>query len=125
MRTRLLTIAILVACGGSVQSQSLGEVATKEKERRAKTGGAAKSFTDADLRDAANKRAREGSASSTSGAPGPSVAPDSSGSTDSSASEAASKKVRGAELKARLDATNLNLKQSEEDLQRAGRNGTW
>jgi hypothetical protein len=119
MRTCLLTIAILVACAGSVQSQSLGEVAAKEKERRAKTGGSAKSFTDSDLRDAALKRAREGNASSSGAAPLPSsvegpVAQDASDSSDSSASEA-SKKVRGAEYKARLDATNAYLKQAEEE----------
>lgn len=130
MLTRVLMIAILVACGESVQSQSLGEVAAKEKERRAKTGGSAKSFTDSDLRDAANKRAREGNPSSGSNLPpsvaptrsdssaGPPVAQDSSGSTDSSPSEA-SKKARGAEYKARLDATNIYLKQAEENLKAA------
>jgi hypothetical protein len=103
MLMRLLMIAILVACGGGVQSQSLGEVAAKEKERRANTGGSAKSFTDADLRDAASKRAREGNPSPGNDVPPsvaptrsdssamPPAAPDSSGPTDSSASEAAKK----------------------------------
>jgi hypothetical protein len=46
------------------------------------------------------------------------VAQDASDSSDSSASEA-SKKVRGAEYKARLDATNIYLKQAEENLRAA------
>ena len=130
MVIRLLMIAILVAWGGSVQSQSLAEVAAKEKERRAKTGGSAKSFTDADLRDAASKRAREGNPSS-GNTPPPSVAPtrsdssagqpaalDASDSTDSSTS-AASKRARGAEYKAGLDATNVDLKRAEEKLRAA------
>jgi hypothetical protein len=130
MLTRLLTIATLVACGGSVQSQSLAEVAAKEKERRAKTGGSAKSFTDSVLRDAASMRSREGNSSSGNNLP-PTVAPtgsdsssglpatpDSRGSTDSSSSEA-SKKSRGAEYKARLEATNVYLKQAEENLKAA------
>jgi hypothetical protein len=122
---RLLMIAILVACGGSVQSQSLAEVAAKEKERRAKIGASAKTFTDADLRDAASKRAKEGSDHPSSVAPTRSdsaaefpVAPDSSDSTGSSPSDA-SKKARGAEYKAGLDATNTYLKQAEENLRAA------
>jgi hypothetical protein len=128
MLIRLLLIAIVVAWGGSVQSQSLAEVAAKEKERRAKIAGSAKSFTDADLRDAASKRAREGNASS-GNTPPPSVAPagsDSSAgqaatpdSSDSIDSSVASKKSRGAEYKARLDAANADLKQAEEKLRAA------
>jgi hypothetical protein len=129
MLIRLLIIAILLAWGTSAQSQSLAELAAKEKERRAKTGGSAKSFTDADLRDAASKRAREGTRSPGSTAPasaaptrsdsspGPPAAPDSD-STDSSAS-LAPKKARGAEYKARLDAANVALEHAEEELRTA------
>jgi hypothetical protein len=123
MLTRLLLIAILVAIGGSVQSQSLAEVAAKEKDRRAKTGGASKSFTDADLRDAASKRAREGSPSSNGSPPaapparsgsasGPPVAQEASGTTDSGLSDDA-KKSRGAEYKVRLAEAESYLKQAE------------
>lgn len=136
MLTRMLMIAILLACGRSVQSQSLGEVAAKENERRAKTGGSKKSFTDSDLRDAARKRAREGSPSPPTNPPPsaaptgsdsaarPPVAQDSSASTDSSTSEA-SKKSRGAEYKARLDATNVDLTQAEEELRTAERDWNY
>lgn len=130
MLVRPLMIAILLAWGASAQSQSLAEAAAKEKERRAKTGGSAKSFTDADLRDAASKRAREGTPSP-GNTPPPSPAPtrsdssagqpaaaDSGDSTDSNAS-LASKKARGAEYKARLDAANEVLKHSEEELRTA------
>jgi hypothetical protein len=130
MLVRLLMIAILLAGGASARSQSLAEVAAKEKERRAKTGGSAKSFTDADLRDAASKRAREGTPSPRS-TPSPSPAPtrsdssrrptaaaDSGDSTDPSAS-LASKKARGAEYRARLDAANEVLKHAEEELRTA------
>ena len=127
MLTRVLTIAMLVGCGPSVYSQSLAEVAAKEKERRAKVGGSAKTFTESDLKDAASKRAREGSPSA--GNPPPSVAPttdassaqaadaqDASG-VDSSSSEA--KKSRGAEYKVRLDATNASLKVAEDSFRAA------
>jgi hypothetical protein len=124
MLTRLLLIAILVAAGKSVQSQSLAEVAAKEKERRAKTGGSSKSFTDSDLRDAARKRAREGGASSSDippasapparsgSAPGTPIAQPAGGSTDSSLSDD-SKKSRGAEYKVRLAEAESYLKQAE------------
>jgi len=136
MSIRLLMIAILVACGGSAQSQSLGEVAAKDKERRAKTGGSARSFTDTDLKDAERKRAREGTASAGNALPpsaaptrsdssaGPPATPDSNDATDSSTSEA-SKKSRGAEYKARLDATNEDLKQAEENLRAAERDWNY
>lgn len=137
MPVRLLMIAILVAWGGaSARSQSLADVAAKEKERRAKTGGAAKTFTEADLRDAASKRAREGTPSPGSTPPpsaapprsdsstGPPGAADSSEPTDSSASLAA-KKARGAEYKARLDATNVDLKQAEENFKAAERDWNY
>jgi hypothetical protein len=127
MLPRLLMIAILVACVGSVHGQSLSEVAAKEKERRVKTGGSAKSYNDSDLRDAADKRAKEGGTSSSDTpppsisqatgevAPGPSAAQDSAPSTDSSQSDAA-KKARGADYKARLAAVNAQLKYAEERL---------
>jgi hypothetical protein len=127
MLTRVLTIAMLVGCGPSVYSQSLAEVAAKEKERRAKVGGSAKAFTDSDLRDAASKSAKEGSPSTSN--PPSSVAPTTDASSaqaadardgsavDSSSSEA--KKSRGAEYKVRLDATNTSLKVAEESLRAA------
>ena len=123
MLTRMLTIAMLVGCGPSVYSQSLAEVAAKEKERRAKVGSSAKAFTDSDLKDAARKRAKEGSPSTVN--PPPSVSPTTDASSaqaanpqdasavDSSSSEA--KKSRGAEYKVRLDATNASLKVAEEN----------
>jgi hypothetical protein len=132
MLPRLLTIAILVACGGSVHGQSLSEVAAKEKERRVKTGGSAKSYTDSDLRDAADKRAKEGGTSSSDTPPpsishaasevtaGPSAAQDSAPSTDSSQSDA-TKKARGADYKARLAAMNAQLRDAEEHLSAAER----
>jgi hypothetical protein len=125
-------IAILVACGGSVHGQSLSEVAAKEKERRVKTGSSAKSYTDSDLRDAADKRAKEGGSSSgdipppsiaqatSEVTPGPPVAQDAAGSTDSSQSDA-SKKARGADYKARLVAVNGQLKNAEDYLSAAER----
>lgn len=130
MLPRLLIIAILVAWGGSVHGQSLSEVAAKEKERRGKTGRSAKSYTEADLRDAADKRAKEGGSSSTD-VPPPSigkatgevtpelsVTQDAAGPTDSSQSDA-SKKARGADYKARLAAVNAQLKYAEEHLSAA------
>jgi hypothetical protein len=130
MLPRLLMIAILVACGGSVHGQSLSEVAAKEKERRVKSGGSGKSYTDSDLRDAADKRAKEGGSSSsdirppsivqaTSDAnPWPPVAEDSTSSTDSSQSDA-TRKARGADYKARLAALNAQLRDAEEYLSAA------
>ena len=136
MLTRLLMIAGLVACGGIIQGQSLGEVATKESERRARAGGSRKAFTDSDLRDAARKRAREGSPSPPTNPPPsaaptgsdsaarPPVAQDSIASADSSTSEG-SKKSRGAEYKARLDATNVDLTQAEDELKTAERDWNY
>jgi len=135
MLVRLLMIVILLAGGASARSQSLAEVAAKEKERRAKTGGSAKSFTDADLRDAASKRAREGTPSADASPP-PSVTPPGSDSPAGSSKAApgepsdagavmAAKKARGAEFKARLDATNAALKQAEEELKAAERDWNY
>ena len=125
MLTRLVMIAVLVAGAESVMGQSLAEVAAKEKERRARAGGSAKTFTDSDLQDAALKRARENPSSAGKPAPSPATGSDSpvvppatqdpSGPTDSSVSEA-SKRARGAEYKAQLDATNATLKRAEERL---------
>jgi hypothetical protein len=123
-------IAVLVAGAESVMGQSLAEVAAKEKERRARAGGSAKTFTDSDLQDAALKRARENPSSAGKPAPSPATGSDSpvvppatqdpSGPTDSSASEA-SKRARGAEYKAQLDASNGALKRAEEEFKAAER----
>jgi hypothetical protein len=121
MLTRLLMTVVLLACGESVRSQTLGEVAARENERRARTGGPTKSFTDSDLRDAARKRAREGGPSTgaplpaSDPSPAPPLAPDSSGSTEGSPTDA-SRKARGAEYKFRLDATDASLAHAEEKL---------
>jgi hypothetical protein len=124
-----MTAVLVVVWVGSAHGQSLAEVAAKEKERRAKTGGAAKSYTDSDLRDAASKREREGAPSPGSGAASPAPAggegapsprPAQSPSPSPEArDEQAEKKVRGAELKVRLDATNAELKDAEEKLRTA------
>jgi hypothetical protein len=123
MQTRLLLLMVLLAVGARVQSQSLAEVAAKEKARRAKIGGSSKSFTDSDLQEAASKRAREGNPSS-KGSPPPSAAPvgigsvsgppveqPSGGSTDSSQ---AAKAARGAEYRDRWVEANAYVKEAEE-----------
>jgi len=124
MPRRLMMAAILVVWGASAHGQSLADVAAKEKERRAKTGGAAKSYTDADLQEAAGQRAKEGApAPGASPSPSPSPAgtnahaagpakPAPSAAPEPDPQEA--KKARGAELKARLDETNAELAQAEE-----------
>jgi DNA repair exonuclease SbcCD ATPase subunit len=131
MRARLVILAVLVivgATGAAARAQSLGEAAAKEKERRAKVNGTAKTFTDADLQEAAAKRAKEGS--SPGGAPSPSASPGAASPRpaasaspgapsnvpeDTSATEAA-RKARGAEYKAQLEAVNAQLKQAEDEL---------
>jgi hypothetical protein len=131
MRARLVVLAVLAivsAMGAVARAQSLGEAAAKEKERRAKVNGPAKSFTDADLQDAAAKRAKEGSPPSAAASPSPSpgaasprpAASASPGTAsnvaeDGAAAEAA-KKARGAEYKAQLEAVSAQLKQAEDEL---------
>jgi hypothetical protein len=44
MLTRSLLITLLLAWGGSVQGQTLGEAAAQEKERRARLPGSSKSY---------------------------------------------------------------------------------
>jgi hypothetical protein len=74
MRRWVVTATLLVAWGTCAHAQSLGEAAAREKERRAKaapkTGTSPKPFTEEDLHEAANKRAKEGSFPA-SGAPVP------------------------------------------------------
>jgi hypothetical protein len=122
MRTRLFVTGILLAFAAHVQGQTLGEAAQKEKERRAKQSGSAKSYTDSDLQDAASKRAKEGAASSSRSAP-PSEAPtaaspsrDATASKESAAASEASKKSRADYYKGRLAEVNARLKAAEEEL---------
>src|SRR5262245_22655368 len=123
--TRLLLLTILCACGAIVQGQTLGEAAQKEKERRAKQSGSAKTYTDTDLQDAASKRSKEGLPSPASGVP-PFAAPttakpsgvvspsqDSAAAPDPTQTERASKKARGDYYKGQLAETDAGLKAAE------------
>jgi ABC-type uncharacterized transport system involved in gliding motility auxiliary subunit len=120
-----------VASAPDARGQSLGEAAAKEKERRARTGGSAKTFTDADLEDAAAKRAKENPSPTPSGSPGASPSPSPSPGRGSSPAASpspgaqdpneagaivAAQKARGAEYKAQLDVANAQLKSAEEEL---------
>jgi hypothetical protein len=125
---RILMIAILIAAAHDVRSQSLGEAAAKEKERRAKiekSPKTSKTLTESDLQEAGNKRAREGSPSSAvSPSPATAVAKATPPSPDPSVASDAntigeSKKARAAELRARMAETIPALKKAEEDLKLA------
>lgn len=124
MLTRLLLISVLSWYGGSVRAQSLGEAAAREKERKAKLAGPARSYTDADLRAVAGKRVSQSGAASSrltgssSAEDTPAVATtsqDSTASTDLSRSDAL-KKARGADYKARLAELDHELEAALEDL---------
>jgi hypothetical protein len=137
IRTPALLIAVLV-CGGTLaQSQSLGEAAAKEKERRAKIHASGKSFTDSDLQEAAAKREREASGSSREAAspsPPPAAAsakspavkdaarPSPAATTGDAGDEAESaKRARGLDLKTRLASVNVELSAAEARLKEAQR----
>jgi hypothetical protein len=129
---RIFVIAALVAAAHTVQSQSLGDAAAKEKERRAKIDKPSKTFTESDLQDAADKRAKEGSPSSeaspsppagqarptpTSSSPRPPASPDAATSEEA-------RKARASELRARMAETLASLKQAEAELKAAQENWT-
>lgn len=128
MLPRLLMIVMFVGCGATVEGQSLGEAAAKEKERKGKkTAGSAKSYSESDLQEAADKRAKEGASSATDAlaptsqdggdvAAKPAVAARAAGASPPSESDTARQKARGAEYKARLDAVNAQIKKAEEEL---------
>jgi hypothetical protein len=128
MLTRALVTSVLVVFAGGVHADSLGEAAAREKARRAKIGGTSRTFTDDDLQETSNKRAKEGIPSSSAGAPSPAASPrpDSSPGTaagsnadppNDSESEQAAKRTRGAEYKVRLAEANAALQSAEEELQ--------
>jgi hypothetical protein len=135
--TRLLLVVLFVACGGSVlHGQSLAEAAAKEKERRAKAAASSTALTDADLKKAADQRAKEGGLSSSDGrspsprpagsrpAAGPTAAPISGSPADSNPSDA-SKRARAAEYRPRLAAAERSVKQAEADLRWAEEHGIF
>jgi len=75
MRRELIAAALIAVLGRPVLGQSLGEVAAREKERRAqqkqKSGTAAKTYTDEDLAKAEAKHPKESSTSSSATASTP------------------------------------------------------
>ena len=139
-RTPMVVIALVVAGGALVHSQSLGEAAAKEKARRAKINGSGKTFSDAELEEARAKREREGSFPSREGA-SPSPAASGAASPKPPASKAggdtglaattdeasdtatveSAKRARGLELKTRLAAVSTELSAAEGRLKDAER----
>ena len=119
-RTPTLLIATLVSGGALVQSQSLGEAAAKEKERRAKIHGSAKSFGDSELQEARAKREREAKppASKDGGNTSPAATTDDARDT---ATVENAKRARGLELKTRLARVNVELSAAEGRLKEAER----
>jgi hypothetical protein len=125
-RTGLLGLAILLMAHGTVPGQDLAAAAAKEKQRRAKAGASGKAYTDADLQQAAEQRAREAPPPADEAEPQPAAVsgekrpppppPSSADDVGDSSAIQAEKRARGREYKARLDALNAQLRQAQKAL---------
>jgi hypothetical protein len=123
IRLAIAVLALVVASSARLSADSLGQAAAREKERRAKSGASPKTYTEEDLKAAAEKRAKEeGTSPDTSASPTPSPAASSprkdAEKTDAKAS-AEARQARAALYKTRLAEANAQLKRAEADLKAA------